>query len=375
MQPVNTRKKVLIAGASFAGLCAAYWMSELGYEVSVVESATSIRKGGTAVNIRGNTIDIVRRMGLFDAIRANRMSLKRLEFKNQDDRTVRTLVVQEDGAPPPDDDYEIPRDVLISLLAEAVRGRCDIAFGDRIAALEEGDGMEVVFQSGKTARVDMVLGCDGIHSGVRQLWFGAESSFIHSLDQYFAIAIVDKLLIDRDTAQMFNVPRRGLMLNAYRNKTDILFGFAPEAPITYDHRDVAQQRQLIAEQFAGMGWRADELLRETAQADNFYFDRLCQVRMGAWSKGRVALVGDAGYCASPAAGMGGSLAIDGAAALGDALREAKGDLRMAFGLYEKNFRPTIAAVQAAAERFGLETLVPRTEAAIRARNESTDSTL
>jgi hypothetical protein len=47
---------------------------------------------------------------------------------------------------------------------------------------------------------------------------------------------------------------------------------------------------------------------------------LCQVRMQKWTKGRLALIGDAGYCPSPAAGMGGSVAILGAAALADALR-------------------------------------------------------
>ena len=61
------------------------------------------------------------------------------------------------------------------------------------------------------------------------------------------------------------------------------------------------------------------MLREMAGSNNFYFDKLCQIKMPSWTKGRVALVGDAGYCASPAAGKGGSSAIDGAAALADAV--------------------------------------------------------
>ena len=96
--------------------------------------------------------------------------------------------------------------------------------------------------------------------------------------------------------------------------------------------------------------------------------------MPAWTKGRVALVGDAGYCPSPAAGLGGSLAIDGAAALADAMRDHAGNFALAFQAYDTKFRPFINQIQAEAVRTGLETLVPRTAEAIRARNAQTGAT-
>jgi hypothetical protein len=71
----------------------------------------------------------------------------------------------------------------------------------------------------------------------------------------------------------------------------------------------------------------------------WYFDKLCQMKMPSWTKGRVALVGDAGYCASPAAGRGGSLAIDGAAALGKAFEKCAGNYELAFKEYNESFRP------------------------------------
>ena len=64
---------VLISGASFAGLATAFWMRRAGYGVTLVETAPAIREGGTPVNIKGRTIDIVRRMGLLDAIVDNRI--------------------------------------------------------------------------------------------------------------------------------------------------------------------------------------------------------------------------------------------------------------------------------------------------------------
>ncbi len=363
------KERVLISGASFAGLASAHWLSQMGYDVTVVELGPELRKGGTAVNIRGATIGIVERMGILDDIRADRLNLLRWEIKSPDDRTERTLVLREAGDPPPDDDLEIERDALLTLLFDTVQGRCRLVFGDSIVELRESvNGVDVTFKKGAPGSFDLVLGCDGMHSVVRKLWFGAEAQYTHFLQQYFSITIVDKLLIEPGTAQMFNVPGKSVMLNAYKNKTDIIFGFFSEAELAYDYRNEAEQRRIVSEQFAGVGWRAAELLREVEASSSFYFDKLCQIRMPAWSRGRVALVGDAGYCPSPAAGLGGSLALDGAAALADALRLHPDDHERAFRGYEQRLRPSIDEIQAEAVRVGLETLVPRTEAAIRERN-------
>lgn len=370
----SSGKKVLISGASFAGLSTAHWLSRLGYQVTVVEIAHGIREGGTAVNIKGNTVDIVRRMGLFDQIRSQRMSLQRWDLKNDVDVTERSLVIRNEGEPPSDDEFEIERTVLVKMLFDTVKDRVEVVFDDSITGLTEStDRIEATFAKGSRRSFDLVIGCDGVHSVVRKIRFGDEAEYIHFLGQYFSITIVDKLLIERDTAQMYNEPCRAVMLNAYKNKTDIVFAFACDDEIAYDYRDQEQQRRIIAEQFTGKGWRTAELLAEMRGSNTFYFDKLCQVRMPSWTKGRVALVGDAGYCASPAAGMGGSLAIDGAAALADAIRQRDGDFELAFRDYNEQFRPFIDEIQAEAVRVGLEVLVPRTEDAIRARNAKTSA--
>lgn len=355
--------KILISGASFAGLASAFWMTRLGHEVTVVELAPDLRWGGTAVNIIGNTVEICRRMGILDAIEANRMYLHRLDVKAADDTTIRS-----DAIEPSEHDIEVERNVLLELLANLVKRDVQIVFADTITALVEIDrGIDVAFAKSARRTFDLVLGCDGIHSTVRKLWFGHEAEYMHFLEQYFSITIVDKLLIERDTISMFNVPGKAIMLNAYKQNTDIIFSFVSETEIPYDHRNEAQQRRIIADQFAAVGWRTRALLDEISRSRSFYFDKLCQIRMPAWSKGRVVLVGDAGYCASPAAGMGGSLALDGAAALGDAMRE-HADLATALRSYDARLRPFVDEIQEQAVKTGLETLVPRTAEAIEARN-------
>lgn len=364
-------KTVLISGASFAGLSTAYWMHKLGYQVTVIEISKELKKGGTPVDIRGNTVDIVKRMGIFEQIKANKLPPKMMEFKNADDVT-EGWFYQENEREAEKEEFEIERDTLLGILFDTVKNDVSFIFNDSITNLyETEDGIEAVFKNGYRHTFDLVFGCDGIHSVVRKIWFGPEREFVHFLDQYFSITIVNKLLITDNTAQMYNVPNKAIMLNSYNNKTDIVLCFRTEKEISYDYRNEEQQRQIILEQFAGGDWRTAELLEEVQRSKTFYFDKLCQVKMPAWTKGRVALVGDAGYCASPAAGMGGSLAIDGAAALADALQKHNSHIDLAFETYNKDFRPFIEEIQAAAVSVGLELLVPRTEEAIRKRNSMT----
>jgi 2-polyprenyl-6-methoxyphenol hydroxylase-like FAD-dependent oxidoreductase len=368
------RQQVLISGASIAGLATAFWMRDLGHDVTVVELADGLRRGGTAVNVEDDTVDVVRRMGLLDRVRANRLDLRRWEFKNAADVTERRVVLRSDDDPPSERDIEIERDVLLDLLFGAVSDDVRFRFGDQIVALSEADqGMDVAFDHAPAQRFDIVFGCDGAHSAVRRLWFGLEDGYAHFLGRYFSISIVDELLIERDTAQMFNVPGKAVMLNAYRDKTDVVFAFAADTAFPYDYRDRDRQRRVIEEQFDGIGWRVPELIGKMRGATNFYFDALSQIRMPSWSKGPVALVGDAAYCASPAAGRGGSLALDGAAAVADALRRHGDDVGTAFREYEEHLRPFVEDVQAEAVRFGLDTLVPMTDEAIDARNSGVGS--
>lgn len=362
-------KNILVSGASFAGLSTIYWLKKLGYKVTVVEIAEGLKKGGTPVNIRGNTIAIVKRMGLFDQILSNRIAMETVEFKNSDDVTEQVHFIKKDSEQHAEEEYEIERNVLLNLLFETVKEDVEFIFDDSIVSLEEkNNGVDVTFKGGQKRTFDMVFGCDGIHSIVRKLYFGEETKFLHFLEAYFSITIVDKLLIQENTTQMYNEPGKTVMLNAYNNKTDILLGFFSENEIPYDYRNEEQQRNIILDQFSEVGWRTPEFLDELQNSKTFYFDKLCQIKMPSWTKGRVALVGDAGYCASPAAGMGGSLAIDGAASLADAFQKCNGDFELAFQEYNKSFRPFIEEVQANAAKFGVEFLIPRTEEAIKERN-------
>jgi 2-polyprenyl-6-methoxyphenol hydroxylase-like FAD-dependent oxidoreductase len=339
-------KRVLISGASFAGLTTAYWMNKLGYRVTVVEVSKGLKKGGTPVNINEDVADIMTRMGLFEQVQAASLKMEGTERKNADDVSEGPLQLPP-GSGPSDVDWEIERDTLLDLMFGVVKDDVEFVFGNSIAALiETENGVRASFEDGSQRSFALVFGCDGTHSRVRKLRFGDEAQYAHFLGQYFSITIVDELLIRENTTQVFTEAGRFAMLNAYNNKTDIVLCFASEQEISYDYRDEARQRSIISERFAGQGWKIPELLEKVANSTSFYFDQICQIKMPSWTKGRVALVGDAAYCASPAAGMGGSLAMIGATALADAFRKHHGDFRPAFQDYNESFRPYVEKVQA-----------------------------
>lgn len=365
----HQRLKVLVSGASFSGLATAFWMNRLGYTVTVVEIGKGLKTGGSPVDIKEGTVDIVKRMGLLDRIQASSLKAKAIDFLDVEGVKIARMPPQAGDAQEPNPEYEIERDTLLHMMFEEVKGDVEFIFDDSIARVDESaDEIAVTFKSGTQRSFSLLFGCDGNHSSVRRMCFGEESAYSYFLQNYFSITIVDKLLTEEDTAQMYNVPGKVVMLNAYNNKTDIIFCFYSEKEIPYSYRDQEEQRDIILQQFSGEGWRTQELLEEWSLSRDFYFDKMCQIRMPSWTKGRVALVGDAGYCASPAAGMGGSLAIVGATALADAFQKHPGNFEAAFQEYNDSLRPFVEDVQAQAVSFGLEMFVPKTEEALQRRN-------
>lgn len=359
----------LIAGASFAGLSTAFWLHQLGYQVTIVEVARGLRKGGTPVDIDDRTIDIAERMGILGEIAARSLPPRPTQFKAPDGATLAIEEPDGGGQDPGARRFEIARDDLLDILVKKIAGKVEIIFGDAITSLQDdGAAVHVTFAAGPAKVFSLVFGCDGNHSSVRRMHFGPEALYSHFLGLYFSISIIDKLVVEANTTQIFSVPGSTVMLNSYDHKTDVLFCFRAAHEKPYDDRDADLQRLVVHERFAGLGWHVPALLDEIGHADNFYFDKMCQIRMPSWTKGRVALVGDAAYCASPAAGMGGSLAIIGAAGLADAMRHYPHDLTAAFKEYHDSLAPFIEEVQAGAIAFGLDMFVPETQADLDARN-------
>jgi 2-polyprenyl-6-methoxyphenol hydroxylase-like FAD-dependent oxidoreductase len=94
-----------------------------------------------------------------------------------------------------------------------------------------------------------------------------------------------------------------------------------------------RQKELLRDALAGLAEQADRWLAEVDHTPTFYFDSISQLALDIWSRGRVTLVGDAGYCPGPAVGGSTSLAVIGAYVLAGELIAARGDHLRAFAAY------------------------------------------
>ncbi|MBT2441722.1 FAD-dependent monooxygenase [Streptomyces sp. ISL-36] len=363
-------RTVLISGASIAGPALALWLHRYGFTPTVIERAAVLRTGGYKVDIRGTAVEVCRRMGILDEIRANSTDMRGGSYVDAKGRTVGQLPAEIFGGRVDGDD-EIMRGDLARILYERTRDDVEYLFGDSIAALhDDGDGVDVTFESGTCRRFDLVVGADGLHSNTRRIVFGEEERFKRYLGAYISIFTApDRLGLTRwETYHARPDKLVSVYSTAGQNAGTAknCFVFASPEELSYDRRDSDAQKRLLAEAFAGDDWEIPRLLSDAADADDFYFDSISVIEMDRWSRGRVVLLGDAAHCASPASGQGTGLALSGAYVLAGELAAAHGDHRAAFEAYEREMRPGVELNQKFATGFAKEmTLSSRRKIALR----------
>ena len=124
--------------------------------------------------------------------------------------------------------------------------------------------------------------------------------------------------------------------------------------------DEREQKECLIDWGSDLGWESNKILELMKHSDDFYFDIMAQIKMDSWAKGRVVLLGDAAYCASPFSGMGINLALVGAYILAGELKSAEGDYSIAFKRYNELMHPFVDVVQDLALWMG-ECFLPKDE--------------
>ena len=339
--------RVLVAGASIAGPALAHWLRRRGAEVTVVERAPGLRPGGQAVDARGVTKEVIRRMGLDAAVRAARTTTAGAHTVDADGNVLETFSAEDDGGDGYISEIEILRGDLSQVLYDDTRDGVEYVFGDRIAELtQDTDGVDVVFAGGDRRRFDLVVGADGLHSALRAMVFGPRERFVRHLGLVLAFYSVpnefglDRWLLD------YQESGRSASLRPIRDATRAMAMFSfPSADFDVDYRDVEAQKRLLRERTAGLGWLAPRILEHLDDTPDFYLDQVAQVVMDRWSAGRVGLIGDAAYSSSPMSGQGTGLALVGAYLLAGELAAAGWDPAAGFAAYEARMRSFVEANQ------------------------------
>jgi 2-polyprenyl-6-methoxyphenol hydroxylase-like FAD-dependent oxidoreductase len=366
-------RKVLIVGTGIAATTLAYWLNRYGFEPTLVERAEQLRTGGYVIDFWGVGYDVAEQMGLLPALNQAALPFEGLRIVDERGkrksgfgrRAIRSMLGRRY--------LSILRSDLAQEIYKALGGGVRTIFGDTVTRLQQDDaGVLVEFESGHTGRFDLVVGAGGLHSPVRSLLFGAESSFEKFLGYYVASFSVDDYP-HRDPHIFVSYSTPGKQVSRYTLKdgrTAFLFVFAAHDKLSIPHLDAQAQKQVLKHEFAGVGWECPDMLGRLEVGTEFYFDAVSQIRMEKWSRDRSTLVGDACACPSLLAGQGSALAMAGAYILAGELKLAEGDHEIAFARYERSLHPVIESKQHAAQKFA-RSFVPGTRAGIFLRNQVT----
>ena len=366
-----TAKTVLISGAGIGGPTLTFWLKAAGFEPTLIEHAATLRTGGYVVDFWGLGYDIAERMGLAGQI--DRVGYHIREMRIVDDRGERvtgfgTKILQElTGGR----FVTLGRSDMSRLLFEKIKGTTEVIFDEEIIGLQAyADHMQVQFRHAGERRFDLVIGADGLHSNVRRLVFGPQDRFEKQLG-YVVAAFEARGYRPRDEDVYLIYGEPGRMLGRFAlhdDRTLFLFVFAADIDTAGAMLDLPAQKAMLRGKFGDGKWECQHILEALDRTQDLYFDRVSQIKMKSWSKGRVALIGDAAFCVSLMAGQGSALAMTAAYVLAGELAKAGDRHEEAFGNYERLLRAYIGSKQKVAERFA-SAFAPKTRWGLFLRNQ------
>jgi 2-polyprenyl-6-methoxyphenol hydroxylase-like FAD-dependent oxidoreductase len=345
--------RVLISGAGIAGPTLAYWLAHYGLRPTIVEVAPRLRTGGYVIDFWGAGFDIAGRMGLLSELNRKGYHVREVRAVDEKGKRVAGFATESIEEATQGKFVSLARSDLSATIFTALEGKAEAIFGDSIERLEQKDkSVRVEFRRGGEREFDLVIGADGLHSPTREIVFGAESQYEKYLGYKVAAFQVEGYGVRDELAYVMytQVGQQVARFSLRDDRTMFMFIFRDEE---YGFPgDMEGQRSVLRRRFGDAGWECTEILNALDRCGDLYFDRISQIRMdengGLWSKGRVALLGDAAFCVSLLAGQGSALAMVAAYILAGELHRAQGDFGAAFENYQKLFGPFVRRKQRAA---------------------------
>ncbi|MDD1384106.1 FAD-dependent monooxygenase [Curtobacterium poinsettiae] len=306
------RPRVLITGASIAGPALAWGLDRSGFDVTLLERSPEQRTTGQNIDVRGLGREVLERMGLRDTVMHHLTGEAGTRYVDEHGTPYATFPKTE-GQDGPTAEIEILRGTFAGILVDALPDTVDRRYGDFIAGAEQdGTGVNVRYDSGAQERFDLVVVAEGRSSRTRRILFADETEYRdHGVS--IAYGTLDRIGSDTDHWDWYTAPRGRVASIRPDNEGTIRASVSFESEsMGFEQLPVDVQLRILRERFRGAGWQTGRILDGFSErSDEFYTQRMEQVVVSRWSKGRIALLGDAAWGSGPT-GMGMTLSLVGA---------------------------------------------------------------
>lgn len=359
-------KRILISGCGIAGLTLAYWLERRGFSPEIVEKRPDLADEGYMIDFYGSGFDVAERMGIIEHLRQKHYPVPRMDFVDRNGRVRASFNIDRFRKLLGYRHFNFMRGDLEAVLYQHTHRVVPIRFGTVVTGLEfRRDDVEAAFSGGTRGSYGLVIGADGIHSGVRDLVWGPESACERFLGYYVSCGVIGNFLGRTDAFMARQEPGKQAAVYSIRgNKlaTFFIFKSGKQGRLTREDQHV-----MLEGVFGDTGWTIPQALEAMRETPQFYYDVVSQISLDRWHKGRVALVGDACQCLTLLAGQGASMAMAGAYILAAELERTQGDHEKAFAAYQMAMKPEIETRQLQARKLA-KSFVPESRLAIVMRN-------
>jgi 2-polyprenyl-6-methoxyphenol hydroxylase-like FAD-dependent oxidoreductase len=333
--------RLLVVGGGIAGFGLLRALSLRGVSCTLVERLSAPSAPGLGLNLPGNALRALTALGLADDVVRRGMRIRRREYRNNAGRLL--FAVDEEafwGTVGPS--VCVRRGDLLDVLRAStteVIPRWDTP----VAGAELVDeGVRVHLESGPTETYDFVVGADGVHSSLRRAVVPADAP---------------RRSLMTEASWRFTAPNPGVdcwTVWSGRQGTFLLIPVDGEHVYGYASATrggaAGDDPQWLAATFSGF----PEPVATTVAAvlddpGQLYHSPVEEVRCQRWSRGRLALIGDAAHATGPVWAQGAALALEDGLVLAGLLAEQDSWSRVG-AEFERLRRPRVAHVQAATDR-------------------------
>ena len=319
--------KILIVGGGVAGPALARFLKGKA-EITLVDKAPQWGNIGYAITLWGNGEKILRELGVDQKVFKGGYEIPWSVFEDKKGKILSAFFFDIFHSYGPTE--VVTRTALQQALVEGIESFANIRLGTTISEIKQ-DGREVTvtFSDGTADKFDLVAGCDGIHSVVREKVFGG--NFL----KYYGWSVCAFW-----TPEGF-APPKGSIEFASGGKICFIYPMEERAVVMLaiaDEKKVSEQnfsKESLHALLSDFEPLVGHLIDAVADPAHIFHDDLAYVDMKNWYQESVVLLGDAKHAISPITGMGASMALEDAFVLGEELKSNMGDIPKALKNYEK----------------------------------------